>query len=141
MKAKHSGLVILATACISVLTLWTATATATAVIKIVELTFAVALVGVLLRSNRHAVLAFLVAASVVVVNQMLLAYGYLTFLNAGQTFSASSFGALPASVFIGAVVAAVTTAGFSLRRAWAYVTVILVLIAVTWPTSLSGLSI
>jgi hypothetical protein len=141
MSAKRWAMVIFSTACVSLLTTVVATATITPAVKLTELTAAVALIAFLLRSNRSVVLAFVIAAAVVIANQMLLSYGYLTFLNAGQAFSASSFGAVPASVLIGAVVAATTATAFSIRRVWAYVTVIVLLVAVTWPTSLSRLSI
>jgi hypothetical protein len=133
--------VISSTACVSLLAMGVATATVTPAVKLIELTTAVALIAFLLRSSRSVVLTFVVAAAVVIANQVLLSYGYLTFLNAGQAFSASSFGAVPSSVLIGVVVAATTATAFSIRRVWAYVTVIVLLVAVTWSTSLSGLSI
>jgi hypothetical protein len=141
MSAKHGVLVIIATVCVNLLTVVTTAATVAAAIKVIELTVAVALIAFLMRTNRYAVLAFVLAASAVVVNQMLLGYGYLTFLNAGQAFASSSFGVVPASGAIGAVVGAIVVTALFLRRVWACVIVVVLLIAVTWPTSLAGLSI
>jgi hypothetical protein len=141
MGAKECGVVIIATACVSLLSTLTTIGTLPGWIQIVQLAIAVGLIALLLRTNRYAMSAFVVAASVVVANQMLLGYGYLTFLNAGQAFSASSLGVAPASIAAGSVVAAITAVAFYVHRSWVYLTVIVLLIAVTWPTSLSGLSI
>jgi hypothetical protein len=141
MSAKYGVLVMVATACINLLTVVTTTAAVAPAIKIVELTLAVAAIAFLMRANRYGVFAFVLAASTVVANQMLLGYGYLTFLNAGQAFSASAFGMVPASGAIGAIVGAITVPAFFVRRTWAYVTVIVLLIAATWPTPLADFSI
>ncbi len=141
MSVKHCGLVVVATTAISMLTAVVVAAGGTAFLKSAELALSIAVVAFLLRTNRRAVITFIAAAAAVSINQMLLAYAYLTFLNAGQIMFASSVGPLSASVVIGVAVASITTAAFDLGRVWAYIMVAVLLIAISWPTTLSGVSI
>ncbi len=130
-----------AVACISGLGVIVVEATGTTWLQIFELSLSITVVAFLFRRDRHSLLMFVTAAVVIVVNQILLAHGYLTFLNAGQVMSASAFGPLAGSIITAIPVASITAAGFYFRRPWAYVTVIALLIGLTWPTALSELSI
>jgi len=139
MRLIDGAFVVVATACVGAFGVLVVAATNTAALQVVELTVATCLLAFLFRKNRHALVTFVTAAGVIAVNQILLAHGYLTFLNAGQVMS--GLGPFAGSIITAVVLASFTVAGFYPRRLWAYVAVGCVLIALTWPTTISGLSI
>lgn len=139
MRLVDSFFVVVATACVSAFGVLVVAATNTAALQVFEFTVGICLVAFLFRKNRHALVTFETAAGVIAVNQILLAHGYVTFLNAGQVMS--GLGPFAGGIVTAVVLACLTVAGFYPRRLWAYVAVGGVLIALTWPTTISGLSI
>lgn len=142
MKTQHCALIILATAFIGALGRFVIAASRPLSLSVSELAVAVGVVALLFaRVNALAVVTFVTAAVVLAANQLLLARGYLTFLNAAQMMSADVIGPLAADISAAVVVASVTIGGFYIRRVWAWVTVAVILACATWPASLAGVHI
>src|SRR5713226_7441401 len=95
MRFLHGILIVTTTALVGMLGLVVVTAKGGTLTAVIQLCAAVVLSALLLtRLSPLAAVTSLVASAAIAINQLLLSFGYLTFLNGGFIASSSAFGAV-----------------------------------------------